>query len=1024
MATRVLVIASDTLPLPGLPTSGGGLRSWQFIQGLKANGFEVVASMPLFTYLSEKYRDRIPADVRRLGWTFENQDDLVDEVRPDVVIFMNAETYALRRHRLPTVFDLAGPRLLEAQYLGVPDQARRIARKIENLRVPDLITCAGPSQRFYFLSFLLQTGIAIEDIRIDVVPVSLSPSLPERLSAGDVPTFVFGGGFFPWQDSSVALCTVAEYLGKRGRGCLHIYGASHGIEPKSEKGFAELRNALERRSGVTFLGYVPHEELIGHYCAATAAVDLMARNFERELAFTTRTVLYLWCGLPVIYNNYSDLSRYIEKYRAGWCLDPTDVAALERVLDEIFEEPQRVAEYSRNARRLVREELDWTKTIRPVVEFCREPRVRPKLYYERVGAAWAGWDSDAQALSRRLAEIEATLGWQALVRLRAWVHRLCPPSTRRGRFVQLVLLGLRTGARIGWWRTIGKAFTQPRRTWHRLRSRSHFTLDKQYRQWLARERLTAERRRMMANEVESWGYRPLVSVVVPVYNTDERWLRACLESVRRQLYPRWELCIADDGSTGSHVRRILEEYAADPRVKVTYLPRNAGISVASNAALALATGEFVGFLDHDDELTEDALWEVVKKLNENPSVDLVYSDEDMLREDGLREGPIFKPQWSPDLLLSFNYITHFCVVRRSVLHAVKGFRPGFEGAQDYDLFLRVTERTQAIAHIPKPLYSWRRAAGSTARRPGAKPYAHEAGRRAVEEAVRRRGNCGAFVEDGLASRYRYRVRYPIDGEPLVSIVVPSWGRSDNELAHWIRRLAKGTAYGGLELILVTDLAKAPAAGSLLVRVVPCPTSRCIGSALNEGVRAANGSYLVFVNDDICPLVSDWLEAMLEQAQREEVGAVGGKILRTDETIESAGLVLRPDGMVGHAFQGHPGRDPVYYDFPNVIRNWSAVSGNCLMLRRSLFERLGGFAEELSERFGDVDLCLRLEVAGYRTVYTPYALVTHTGDGICWRYDGEAPSAFQKRWKARLAAGDPFYNPNLSLEVFDHLSLRF
>jgi len=521
------------------------LRSWQFIQGLRERGFEVVASMPLFTHLSKINLEHIPAEVKRFAWTFENQDELVEEVRPDVVVFMNAETYALRRHRLPTVFDLAGPRLLEAQYLRVPDQMSRIARKIENLRVPDLVTCAGPSQRFYFLGFLLQTGIAVQDLRIEVVPFSLSSSVPKRVDRGGDPIFVFGGGFFPWQDATSALAQVAGHLERRGKGILHIYGESHDVNGRDRRRFEELKASLCRNSRVRFLGYVAHDELVRRYCESAVALDLMGRNFERELAFTTRTVVYLWCGLPVIYNDYSDLSRYIERYRAGWCLDPTDRKRLEEVVDEILDEPGRVKEYAANAQRLVAEELDWAKTIQPVAEFCAEPRIRPKRYYEFAYLPGVDSSSDARALAQRLAEIEGTLGWRALVRMRSWVHTLCPPSTRRGRLVSLVLLGVRTALRVGVWQAVRKAMARPNRIARLLGEPARLTLDEQYRRWLAWHRLTAEQRAAMEREAAVWRYRPVISIVVPVYNTAERWLRACVESVRRQVYPYWELCIAD-----------------------------------------------------------------------------------------------------------------------------------------------------------------------------------------------------------------------------------------------------------------------------------------------------------------------------------------------------------------------------------------------------------------------------------------------------------------------------------------------
>lgn len=416
---------------------------------------------------------------------------------------------------------------------------------------------------------------------------------------------------------------------------------------------------------------------------------------------------------------------------------------------------------------------------------------------------------------------------------------------------------------------------------------------------------------------------------MPVFDTDERWLRAAIESVRAQVYPDWELCIVDDGSSAPHIRQVLAEMAGDERIRVRSFPQNRGICAASNEALAMATGPYVGLLDHDDSLAPDALYEVARRLESDPSIDLVYTDSDKKDAHGRRIEPFWKPDWSPDLLLSMNYITHFSVYRRDCMLEAGGFRPGFEGSQDHDLLLRVTESTDRIVHVPYPLYSWRQVPASTAADPAQKPYAHEAGRRAIEEALARRKIAG-WVEDGEGGPFRYRVRREIQGTPRVSIVIRGGGRR-------VQDVRGQTRYPHREVV--------------------------------GGWREASGEYLLLLDDDLQPLEPTWLEALLEHAQRPEVGAVGAKILSSDGTLEQAGLVASGTESIENVFAGLPAAHPGPQGLPHVIRNCAAVT-RCVMTRRSLLEDVMG--GEVSAAELDLHLCARLRTRGYRILYTPYA----------------------------------------------------
>lgn len=519
---------------------------------------------------------------------------------------------------------------------------------------------------------------------------------------------------------------------------------------------------------------------------------------------------------------------------------------------------------------------------------------------------------------------------------------------------------------------------------------------------------------------------PLLSVVVPVFDTNASHLRECLASVLDQTYAKWELCIADDASTRAHVRGILEATAArDPRVRLRWRNANGHISAATNSALELATGEFVVFLDHDDVLAPHALATIADALSAG-DVDLVYSDEDKLDAYGQRFEPHFKPDWNPALFLSNNYICHLSAIRRACVESVGALRRGYEGAQDYDLLLRVIRSIDAsrIRHVPRVLYHWRADEGSTAIGVGAKPYAHEAGRRALQEHLDAESP-GAEVVDGPVST-TYRVRWPLPPElPLVSILVAA-GDAGPRLEGTLRSLAERTRWDLRELLAAVPHDAVPqlqarlrSAGLGGVRLVGARERSC-AALVNAAASEARGSLLAFVDPGICVSDDQWLRELASTAMREGVAAASGKILQADSAIVAgAGMVLGVDGIAEPAFAGL-GAGEVGVNFRAVLpQDASVLSSEFLVVRSDAFRAVGGFDVALPTRAsGDVDLFQRLLAAGWRLVFTPYALAMRDdADPACaTALPGDREAArevLEARW--RLAARrDPAYNPNLSL----------
>lgn len=537
----------------------------------------------------------------------------------------------------------------------------------------------------------------------------------------------------------------------------------------------------------------------------------------------------------------------------------------------------------------------------------------------------------------------------------------------------------------------------------------------------------------------NWAYQPTFSVVMPTYNTDAAMLRACLDSVLAQTYPHWELCIADDASTKPHVREMLADYAArDARVKVEYRVSNGHIVAASNSALALARGEFLVLLDHDDVLPAHALFAVAEALQARPTAQLLYSDEDKLDESGMRCSPYFKPDFSIDLLCSQNYFSHLGVYRRALVEAVGGFRSGYEGSQDYDLVLRCVARIhdqRDIVHIPQVLYHWRMAEGSTARGQDQKSYASEAGRRALQDYFASTGH-PVTVTETYPCIYRHRWEIP-QAQPLVSLIIPT---RDNHalLKQCVESIRTLTTYDNYEILVVDNQSTCRRTLDYMDHLEAEGHARILRyahpfnySAINNfAVRHANGSIIGLINNDVEAINADWLTEMVSHAVRPDVGCVGAKLYYPDDTIQHAGVVCGMGGVAAHVQRHLPKDSPGYFGRLWLIYNPSAVTAAALLVRKDVFEAVGGLDEEgLPVAFNDVDLCLKVQQVGYRNLWTPFAELYHHESvsrgadetpAKRARFAGEC-SVMRERWSS-LLANDPNYNPNLALDRHD-FSLR-
>jgi GT2 family glycosyltransferase/glycosyltransferase involved in cell wall biosynthesis len=528
--------------------------------------------------------------------------------------------------------------------------------------------------------------------------------------------------------------------------------------------------------------------------------------------------------------------------------------------------------------------------------------------------------------------------------------------------------------------------------------------------------------------------RPVISLIVPVYNVPAVYLQACVASVQRQSYPFWELCLCDDASTDEGTRAVLAALqGTDPRIRIRRLSDNRGIAAASNLAVEMATGEFIAMLDNDDTLEPDALLEIARALFIDGDIDVIYTDEDKIDEFGRKIDTYYKPDFSPEHLESVMYVLHMLVVRKKLFLDIGGFRAEYSGAQDFDLMLRLSRETTRVHHIQKALYHWRALPGSAAAVVDAKPYALQAGKRALADHVNERYGARATVEDGLLPG-TFRVRRKILGQPRVSLLIltnngsldlPGRGRFqmvDNLVDSILRR----TAYRNFEIVVVDNSKLTDAQNarftSLGVRVenytAPVVPFNYAAKA-NFALKVCRTEHLVMLNDDMEVINADWLTSLLEISQEPEIGAVGARLLHADGSIQHVGCVIGICGGSAHVYHSAPGEFIGYNGFTHLIRNYSAVTGACLATRKSVVAQIGGFDESFAVDFNDTDLCLRMIESGYRIVYTPYCQLFHFEGASAQRSKQNADEhrRFVARW-GRFMDNDPHYNPNFARDRFD------
>ena len=583
---------------------------------------------------------------------------------------------------------------------------------------------------------------------------------------------------------------------------------------------------------------------------------------------------------------------------------------------------------------------------------------------------------------------------------------------------------------IRYWKTQGSAALVGKVA---AKVRTASTREIPYQKWIVRhlpgpKELERQRR-------EKFDFQPKISIVIPLYKTQEKYLRQLVETIKEQTYPNWELCLSDGSGANSPIAGLLESLAAsDERIKVVSHEESLQISENTNAAIEIATGDYIAFADHDDELTPNALFECVKALNKNRDVKVLYSDEDKMSMDGHKFfQPHFKPDYNPDLLCTVNYICHLFVVDRKVIEQVGTLRKEFDGAQDYDFIFRCTEQAKEIVHIPQVLYHWRCHQGSTASNPESKMYAFEAGARAIMAHYERMGIAAEKVEKGVDYGI-YHTTFKIKGEPLVSIIIPNKDHS-RDLDVCVRSILEKSTYRNLEFIIVENNSTEPETFAYYKKmeekhpsfhVVTWKEGFNYSAINNFGASFAKGEYLLLLNNDTEMINKDCLRELVSFGTRPEVGIVGARLLYEDGTVQHAGVIIGLGGVAGHAFAGIKGDDPGYFARAVIPQNYSAVTAACMLVRKSVYDEVGGLDELFKVAFNDVDFCLRVRQRGYLIVYNPEAKLYHyesKSRGVedtpekAARFMGETNNMME-RWAKVMEAGDPYYNPNLSLKRSD------
>lgn len=787
------------------------------------------------------------------------------------------------------------------------------------------------------------------------------------------------------------------------------------------------------------------ERAVANICAHSDDVLFSSTpsDFDEATHVNVRPAEY-WAGLFLQHGFVRDLD-YDASYVASWAVrfrrarDPIErqVLAYERQLARLLEEKcardrllsrvderidaleARVQERDELERTMRRLEIDLAGASLQVDDLVGQlDHVLRVLDDERRER-----EIERSALGQRLDEVTRTMQGPPF-RVAGSAHRIArrifPADSRRGR-------AFGTAARAG----IVLAEGGPRAVVERMRLRAARSraradealtvvaeaipplepADVRYQEWLARNDPDADQLRLMRDASRSWSWRPTVSILMPAYQSEPWFLSEAIESVRSQVYENWELCIADDASPSPAVQETLSRYAGDPRIRTVRRERNGGIAAASQSAAELATGELIGLIDHDDVLAPTALYHMVCYFARHPDDAIAYSDEDKIDPHGRRIAAYFKPDWSPELLESCNYVCHFTVMRRTLFDELGGFREGFDGSQDYDLVLRSAERAGHIGHVPMVLYSWRMVPGSAAASIEAKPAAYTAAKRALQSACDRREE-PATIQDGYYRGF-YHVRRAIRGDPSVAIVIPTRDRVDL-LRDALSSIEANTGPRDYRILIVDNASTDPKTLAFLDRcghrVVRYPKPFNFSAIVNHGVREAGAvDHVLLLNNDVVVRTPTWLDAMLEHSQRPDVGAVGARLLFPDGTVQHEGVRVGGQNVPADHLDVED-----YFGWGRCTRTVSAVTGACLMVKRTLWDEVGGFDERLRVMYNDIDFCLRLSERGYRNVYTPLAELLHHHSASRGRrlVFAEDERVFLERWNPFRPGADPYISPHI------------
>ncbi|MEO6727116.1 MAG: glycosyltransferase, partial [Blastocatellia bacterium] len=634
-----------------------------------------------------------------------------------------------------------------------------------------------------------------------------------------------------------------------------------------------------------------------------------------------------------------------------------------------------------------------------------------------------------QASEKRRLEIEPfAREYVSLINSRTWKAmqlgwrvrtRVAPPSSMRARVSKKLLRAA--------WQTIKKIKGNTPTVAADDQSEPPAGTDFDYGDWVRRREPDAAQLEAQALAARGYEYRPLVSILTPVYRTPLPVLRMAIESVLRQSYDNWELCLVDGGSGQAELQSLLEDYASrDGRIRVRHLIQNLGIAENTNEALRMAAGDFIALLDHDDELAPHALFEYVARLNYDQAIDVFYSDEDKLDEQGKRCHPFFKPDWSPEYFRGVMYVGHLLCFRRSLVERTDGFDPAYDGVQDFEFMLRLSEATMRIQHVPKLLYHWRQSPGSIAQDGQAKPQISELQCAAVNAHLAR---IGLPAKAEIASPHHRVCTLPVPinvAAAKVSIIIPSKDAPEY-LEKCLMTIFERSSYGNYEVVLVdNDTSDARALAVMKrfpIRRVEFPGKFNYSRANNAGVRHASGEYLLFLNNDTEVVAPDWIEHLVYYGAQADVGAVGALLLYPDRTVQHAGVILGPRGTADHVLRGAREGMDGYGGSLLCAHEVSAATAACLLMKRADFDALGGFSEHYFTHYQDIDLCLRVRQMGKRIIYAPRAeLIHYESKTRKDNYDFVDRVLLLDQWQDVIESGDPYYNPNFDPAKTDY-SLR-